>query len=125
MAVARQWMRDEKFWREVTARAASGAIVLLVGFLAAVWLGYIKTPEGFNATQAIVQGIFVIVASLILFRNYRLVHVAKEMSRVTSRWRAWGITIITLLAMIFMIGILGGGIINLVFQWARPFFQGS
>lgn len=81
--------------------------------------------RSFNVAQAIVQGISVIVASFILFRNYRLMHVASGRSKVSSRWRAWGITIVTLLAIIFMIGVLGGGFINLVSQWARPFYQGS
>lgn len=41
-----EWFRDEKFWREVTARGLSGIIVLVVGYWAAVWLGYIDTPDG-------------------------------------------------------------------------------
>src|ERR1700682_6221939 len=44
--VVRAWFGDEKFWKDVTAQAFAGIIVLFVGFVGALTLGYIKTPSG-------------------------------------------------------------------------------
>ncbi|MFJ4029527.1 hypothetical protein ACIPWF_19280 [Paenarthrobacter sp. NPDC089989] len=120
-----EWMRDEKFWRDVASRTLSGLLVVLLGYAAAVWLGYIKTPDGFNVMQAIVQGIFVLVAGFILFRYYKPVKLAREMYKHTSRWQAWLISLATLIAMVFMIGVLGGAVISVVFQLAKPLFGGN
>jgi hypothetical protein len=39
-----EWFKDEKFWREVTARAMSGVIVLVLAALGAVAAGLIVQP---------------------------------------------------------------------------------
>jgi hypothetical protein len=42
----RAWVSDEKFWREVTARALSGIIVVLVAYLYGLMTGYFGQPTG-------------------------------------------------------------------------------
>jgi len=37
-----EWFRDEKFWRDVTARAMSGLVIAFILYLFAVFGGYIK-----------------------------------------------------------------------------------
>lgn len=54
-----EWVKDERFWREVTARATSGLIVVLVGYIAAMVLGYIATPTGRQTLNLVVLAIMV------------------------------------------------------------------
>jgi cation transport ATPase len=49
-----EWVKDEKFWREVTARATSGLLVVFVGYIAAMVLGYISTPTGKQTINLVV-----------------------------------------------------------------------
>lgn len=55
-----QWFRDEKFWRDVASRTASGLIVALLIYLFAIFAGYVGTPSGLGVLFAI--GAFVMVA---------------------------------------------------------------
>lgn len=43
-----EWVKDEKFWREVTARALSGLIVIGLGALGAVAAGIIPHVDFFR-----------------------------------------------------------------------------
>lgn len=49
-----EWVNDEKFWREVTARATSALIVVIIGYIAAMVLGYISTPTGKQTINLVV-----------------------------------------------------------------------
>ncbi len=49
-----EWVKDEKFWREVTARATSALIVVLIGYIAAMVLGYVSTPTGRQTLSLVV-----------------------------------------------------------------------
>ncbi|MFC9420027.1 hypothetical protein [Bacillus mobilis] len=39
------WMRDEKFWKDVASRTASGLLVVIIGLLYAGAAGYITQPD--------------------------------------------------------------------------------
>ncbi|MDR6794713.1 peptidoglycan/LPS O-acetylase OafA/YrhL [Pseudarthrobacter oxydans] len=43
-----QWARDHTFYRDIATRTASGLIILLIGYVSAVLLGYVATPDGKN-----------------------------------------------------------------------------
>lgn len=48
----REWVRDEKFWREVTARGLSGLIVVAIWYCAAVAGGFIAETMVFRTLLA-------------------------------------------------------------------------
>ncbi|WP_104092124.1 hypothetical protein [Arthrobacter sp. GMC3] len=58
-----EWVRDEKFWREVTARAVSGVVVLVLAAITAYAAGLIKQP---HFLQGLISTIFSICVYLSL-----------------------------------------------------------
>lgn len=58
-----KWIKDETFWRDITARTFSALLVLFAGYWAALLLGYIKSPQNFHVTyEASLLGLIVIVS---------------------------------------------------------------
>lgn len=41
----REWAKDEKFWKDVASRTASGVLVLVIAYLYSVTTGYLASPE--------------------------------------------------------------------------------
>jgi len=60
-----EWFRDEKFWRDVGSRTASGLIVLFFGYWAALLLGFIKSPDNFKNAFQVTAFAFASVATII------------------------------------------------------------
>ena len=60
----REWMRDEKFWRDVASRTASGLIVLFVGYWTALLIGFVKTPDNFRASYQVTLGGLLVVETV-------------------------------------------------------------
>jgi len=40
-----QWVREEKFWRDIGSRVLAGVLTAAIIYLGAVVLGYLHTPE--------------------------------------------------------------------------------
>ena len=40
-----EWMRDEKFWRDVGSRTIAGYLVVVMGYFSLVALGYLQQPD--------------------------------------------------------------------------------
>ncbi|MFB2580199.1 hypothetical protein ACEXQD_03035 [Herbiconiux sp. P15] len=40
-----QWLREEKFWRDIGTRVLAGVITAAIVYLGALVLGYLHTPE--------------------------------------------------------------------------------
>lgn len=45
----RKWFRDEEFWRDVTAHALAALIVAVLGYLYAIFAGYLGDPNMWRA----------------------------------------------------------------------------
>lgn len=58
-----EWMRDEKFWRDVGSRTIAGFIVVVLGYFSAIGLGYVQQP---NYRRIVVVAIAVVFAVLML-----------------------------------------------------------
>ncbi|RAN77995.1 hypothetical protein B5P43_18360 [Bacillus sp. SRB_336] len=102
----REWFRDEKFWRDVAARAASGIIVLLVGYWSAVLLGYIKQPNGlrsaFQTTVAIAVGLTIVA----VVDKYSALKVSKRLSKYMNKWLARMLSTVILTAVDFFFALM-------------------
>lgn len=61
-----EWVRDDKFWREVTARALSGLIVIFVAYWVAVLFGILQTPSALLMANQIFIGFALAVSMLIV-----------------------------------------------------------
>jgi hypothetical protein len=61
----RKWLREEKFWQDITTRTLSALIVVLLGYLYAVLAGYVGAPNmwrlGLSAVVVAMLAAFVIV----------------------------------------------------------------
>ncbi len=78
-----EWFRDEKFWREVTARALSGIIVIFLGYWAALYLGYIRTPSALKTSYDVTVVAAAIVLFLLTLGRYIFIGTPYTVRRVT------------------------------------------
>lgn len=117
----RGWLREESFYRDITTRALSVAIVAVAGYVLAVSTGYVATPPGSVIFSVFVfAGIFWVIYILPRFRRrigiamlillamlaadglalYVLVqaspHLSAERNRVISENLAWWIILAAL-----------------------------
>ena len=53
-----EWARDEKFWRDVATRTASGLLTLFLAYNFAVIAGYLKQPAWLRSIAAVVWVLF-------------------------------------------------------------------
>lgn len=82
------WIRDEKFWRDVTARAASGIIVLFVGYWGAVILGYIQQPNAFKSAFESTFLVALMLTIAIVVNRYMSANVGARLALRMNRWLA-------------------------------------
>jgi multisubunit Na+/H+ antiporter MnhC subunit len=61
-----EWLRDEKFWKDVATRTVSGALVVFIVFLVGVSNGLLKVPTVMN----IVIGLFLIAGGVGLYLGF-------------------------------------------------------
>ena len=54
-----EWVRDEKFWRDVATRTASGILVVAISYHFAVFMGYIQNPGVWNSIGAFISSVAV------------------------------------------------------------------
>jgi len=60
-----QWLREEKFWRDIGTRVLAGVITAAIVYLGALVLGYLHTPE-LGAGLALLLGLAVAVVLLLV-----------------------------------------------------------
>lgn len=83
-----EWMKDEKFWKDVTARAASGIIVLFVGYWGAVILGYIQQP---NALKSAFESTFLValaLTSVVVVNKHMNSNLGQRLALRMNKWLA-------------------------------------
>lgn len=49
----RKWIREEKFWFDITTRTISALVAALAVFLFALGAGYVKTPSGLEVIRSV------------------------------------------------------------------------
>lgn len=79
------WARDEAFWRDVASRSVSGSIVVALGYVAAVLLGYLALPP----VRAVVIGVIAFVAFIayINMLSFFLLRYTKKLDGLPPSWR--------------------------------------
>jgi apolipoprotein N-acyltransferase len=60
-----QWLREEKFWRDIGTRVLAGVITAAIVYLGALVLGYLHTPE-IGAGLALLLGLALSAALLLV-----------------------------------------------------------
>ncbi len=79
-----EWMNDPDFWRDVTTRTLSAAIVAVLAYVFALVAGYVQRP---NAWRVVLAAVLVVVAPVVMVRG------ARRLNRLTARneggWRWW------------------------------------
>jgi hypothetical protein len=80
-----QWFKDEKFWREVLARALSGIIVLFFGYWAAVWLGYIQSANVLSDIFKSAVTVVVATTTWLWLNNFPYERVGRKLRRLSIR----------------------------------------
>jgi len=82
------WWKDHTFWRDVAARTASGLLVVILGYVGAIGLGYIGTPDGrrvaFTVAMFIVW-VLTILGWIVIFPSRQVV--AKLPERLSTKVR--------------------------------------
>ena len=90
-----EWMNDPGFWRDVTTRTLSAAIVAALAYVFALVAGYVQRP---NAWRVVLAAVLVVVAPIIMVRG------ARRLNRLTARneggWQWW-------LTLVFAVGAPG------------------
>ncbi|MDQ0869008.1 multisubunit Na+/H+ antiporter MnhB subunit [Arthrobacter sp. V1I9] len=56
-----EWMRDEKFWRDVGSRTIAGFIVVILGYFSAIGLGYVQQPNYRRLTVVAIAVVFALI----------------------------------------------------------------
>lgn len=66
-----EWARDEKFWRDVATRTASGLLTLFLAYNFAVIAGYLKQPAWLRSIAAVVWVLFFLWLTAFIVQNGR------------------------------------------------------
>lgn len=83
-----EWISDEKFRRDVAARAASGIVVLFVGYWAAVWLGYIQQPNALKSAFETTFLVTMLLAVPIVVDRYSTLKMSQKLAMKMNKWLA-------------------------------------
>ncbi|WP_437773541.1 hypothetical protein [Arthrobacter sp. KNU40] len=121
-----EWLRDEKFWRDVASRTASGLIILFVGYWTALIIGFIKTPDNFKASYQVTVGMLIVVLAVWWegrfpsrkIRNRLTIRFRLRFPRWFARLHARTITLVLQLGSLMLIAILAGIVLKIIFNVA-------
>lgn len=68
----REWWHDEKFWKDVASRTVAGAIVVFLGYLAALAGGYIAQPQIYlPLAMGVIGFLFILNALRVSVKNFK------------------------------------------------------
>jgi hypothetical protein len=96
-----EWFKDEKFWREVTARSVSGVIVLVLAAFGAVAAGLIVEPQFPARLTVTVLTVFFYIAITLKFTE-RWWSKPADLKPVTSTKR-----VVYVIATVLWLAVLG------------------
>lgn len=82
-----EWLKDEKFWRDVGSRFLSGVLVVFVTWFAAVAFGYLQQPE-FAHNLGNVMLVLAAIA-IVLSVPLQVSHAAHLHKRGDEQWKIW------------------------------------
>ena len=91
-----EWMRDEKFWRDVASRTLAGAFVVAIGYLVAVANGLLQVPS----IAQIFVGIVFIALGVGIFWLFVAKYQAWVAPLVNRTSRPWGDILDTLIKLV-------------------------
>lgn len=101
----REWFHDEKFWKDVASRTVSGSLVVLLGYIAAMVLGYIGTPDGRQIMNIAVSFVLLAlgIATTVWFIRNDWLPSKRRSWQYNVKWglllaSAWIVTIMSLIA---------------------------
>ena len=103
-----EWRRDEKFWREVATRAIAGLIVVILGYVGAVLLGYLQKPDFVNNTANVLAILCIILMVFILFTTASLAIRDRKQGKPIRQYVAIAVLGLTIIPLI---------ILDLSFNW--------
>ncbi|WP_160665114.1 hypothetical protein [Pseudarthrobacter sp. ATCC 49987] len=106
-----EWMRDEKFWRDVASRTLAGALVVAMGYLVAVANGLLQVPP----VAQVVVGICFIAGAVGLFSLFVVKYqkwIAPLVNRASRPWGDILDTVIKLIVMGLSVWMLLAGILS-------------
>ncbi|NHW45936.1 sulfite exporter TauE/SafE family protein [Paenarthrobacter sp. MSM-2-10-13] len=106
-----EWMRDEKFWRDVASRTLAGALVVAMGYLVAVANGLLAVP---SVAQIFVGVVFIALGVGIfwLFVAKYLRWIAPLVNRISRPWGDILDTLIKLVVIGLSVWMLIAGILS-------------
>lgn len=106
-----EWMRDEKFWRDVASRTLAGALVVFIGYLVAVANGLLQVPS--VAQVAVAVGFLAGAVGLFsLFVMKYQKWIAPLVNRTSRPWGDILDTVIKLIVMGLAVWMLLAGILS-------------
>ncbi|MDO9396389.1 MAG: hypothetical protein Q7T71_07585 [Herbiconiux sp.] len=104
-----QWMREEKFWRDIGTRVLAGVVTAAVVYLGALVLGYLHTPEVGEGVTIALAGAAAVLCAL------GAVAALRGVRRRTRAGRPFaGVLVIALLLALLAAGFLIGLVTDLV-----------
>jgi hypothetical protein len=83
-----KWLREEKFWQDITTRTLAALIVIFLGYVYAVLAGYVGAP---NMWRVWVAGVVTVVVAALAFVYLRwAVHSWRQkVNGPFSMWKFW------------------------------------
>ncbi|WP_427007172.1 hypothetical protein [Pseudarthrobacter sp. H2] len=114
-----EWVRDEKFWRDVTARAASGVIVVFVGYWAAVWLGYIRQPNALKSAFATTYLLVTLLTIFIIVDRYASLKASRKLAERMNKWLAHLLSLLIMSAFIVLVVFTEYFVLWLIFSFIK------
>ena len=61
-----KWLKEESFYRDITTRTLSIAVVALVGYVFALTAGYVASPSGRSIAIFVVLAVALVLAGWVL-----------------------------------------------------------
>ncbi|WP_165817910.1 hypothetical protein [Microbacterium sp. Gd 4-13] len=104
-----EWVREEKFWRDIGARVLAGVVTAAIVYVGALVLGYLHTPEVGAGVMIVLIG----AGALILGSSGAAVLLGMR-TRSRSGARAIGRVLIGTLLIVLAIALVIGGLVDLL-----------
>lgn len=111
-----EWMRDEKFWRDVASRTASGVLVVVIGLAYAAAAGYITSPDLRRFLFGLGMSLVILVPGYIWFAKQGVPEISKAFAPHPKRGRriALALFLVALLVGFFTFWVLTSILVALI-----------
>lgn len=104
-----EWVREEKFWRDIGARVLAGVVTAAIVYLGALVLGYLHTPEVGAGVMIVLVG-----AGALLLASSGAAILFGVRTRTRSGPRFVARLLIGMLLIALAIGLVIGGLVDLL-----------